>query len=1722
MKSFKIQRMKQSLLGLLVMVLFFWTINPVSSQNNSGKKKFKTRTENSSRSVVQKNDSKVLLVNEAIMADPTICYGFDDDTNHLITMTRSAGAQTDLGVSNAVNVEAIMMGLNGDTLYGANNGIFGYFDLPSPTFITIGTFGSGSNGSTTKTMSDVDGLCVDPTTGIFYGTHRDGDGGSPADILFKINKATGKVLIDGFGSNEYVPVTPIVYNTTTYYDIDDIAIDPTDGQMFAIANNGGGTNLLIKVNKATGATTLVNRFRTNATTFLSDVEGLSFYNDGTLYATTGTRPSQLYTINKTTAIATLVGQYTVGGDYEGVACLTRGIITANDDVSLNNTFGTSVMINILTNDIINATSTAPNPSQVTVDIDPSTPGNQSTLVVSGEGTWTYNPSSGIATFTPLSTFYGDPSPIPYTLTENSTGETDNAIITITYVDTPKMSITKEANPSGEVDPGETISYTITMNNIGNVDLTDITLIDNLPSGVTYTANSTVVVIENAETIDSVRDEFNSSGLNNNDGSENWKTSWTFNDPFGGYVGIAGGELFIEEAYVGVANEWATRTVDLTNVTTARLQFDWRTVGLDNGESISVQVSTSTSSGFTTIGSFIGSNTGSFDQSILSYASANTTIRFINLSQDWEQNEIVYFDNVQIVYTKGGDDTRTNAISGGTLSSGVPSTVITTNDNIDLVVGQSLTATFDVVVDAGATGDLTNVALGNASNFNGPVQATVTNPVTSYNISGTIFDDGNAGTVNGSGLGNPDMTPLYANLVDGSGNVVGVATVNPNGTYTIDEVYPGNYTVLISTIQGTVGNAAPSSILPLGWNNTNEGQGPNAAGDGNANGAQSVTITNSDLVNIDFGINKAPVASDVTKASQVNPGGTTEVTAGAPSVTDLEDGTPTTITIKTLPTDGSILYYNGVAVTANQTITNFNASLLTIDPADGAVSPEYTYTTTDEAGVESNVATVTQPFTTVSISGTVFDDGNAGTVNGSGLGNPDMTPLYANLVDGSGTVVGVTQVNNDGTYSISGVTPGNYQVVLSMTQGVVGQGTPDASLPAGWNNTNEGIGPDATGDGIANGVLNITVPTNDLTNVDFGINDAPVASDVTEASQVNPGGTTEVTAGAPNVTDTEDGTPTTITIKSLPTDGSILYYNGTAVTANQTITGFNPALLTIDPADGAVSPQYTYTTTDAAGVESNEATVTMPFTTVSISGTVFDDGNAGTVNGTGLGNPDMTPLYANLVDGSGTVVGVTQVNNDGTYSISGVTPGNYQVVLTMTQGVVGQGTPDASLPAGWNNTNEGIGPDATGDGTANGVLNITVPTNDLTNVDFGINDAPVASDVTAASQVNPGGINEVTAGAPSVTDLEDGTPTTITIKSLPTDGSILYYNGTAVTANQTITGFNPALLTIDPADGAVSPQYTYTTTDAAGVESNEATVTMPFLCLKLNLRVYLQGALINNGGATGSEGELLMRDDLRVSPFTSQNYIPLQEPYTALNGFTHVGGGGEQASATAFNHSGEDAVVDWVFLEFRNKLDSSQVLLTRSAFVQRDGDVVDVDGLSPLLFCGLPDDTYYIAVRHRNHLGVMTQFPETMTITGIMVDFTNGNNNLSGEFNYGKDHPLGSATYNYTGLSQIDFDLGTRAMWLGDGDQNRKVKYNGTQNDPNITLNDVLFYPTNNGGLYNYDFGYGYYNGDYDMNSKAKYNGTGNDPNLVLNQVLFYPLNTSVLYNFDFLLEQLPR
>jgi hypothetical protein len=113
------------------------------------------------------------------------------------------------------------------------------------------------------------------------------------------------------------------------------------------------------------------------------------------------------------------------------------------------------------------------------------------------------------------------------------------------------------------------------------------------------------------------------------------------------------------------------------------------------------------------------------------------------------------------------------------------------------------------------------------------------------------------------------------------------------------------------------------------------------------------------------LNNPPTTTDLNAASQPNPGGTTAVQVTTLAGSDLEDGplgAGKSFKIVSLPTNGT-LSYNNAPVLAGQIITNYDPTLLKLDPNDGAITVSFTYAAIDSAGKEDPTpATVTMPFT----------------------------------------------------------------------------------------------------------------------------------------------------------------------------------------------------------------------------------------------------------------------------------------------------------------------------------------------------------------------------------------------------------------------------------------------------------------------------------------------------------------------------------------------------------------------------------------------------------------------------------------------------------------------------------------------------------------------------------------------------------------------------------------
>lgn len=221
------------------------------------------------------------------------------------------------------------------------------------------------------------------------------------------------------------------------------------------------------------------------------------------------------------------------------------------------------------------------------------------------------------------------------------------------------------------------------------------------------------------------------------------------------------------------------------------------------------------------------------------------------------------------------------------------------------------------------------------------------------------------------------------------------------------------------------------------------------------------------------------------------------------------------------------------------------------------------------------------------------------------------------------------------------------------------------------------------------------------------------------------------------------------------------------------------------------------------------------------------------------------------------------------------------------------------------------------------------------------------------------------------------------------------------------------------------------------------IVNPIQSLQLQAKIFLQGAGVNADPAFPN----LMRDQLR-----SAGLIPTNSPYID----------GAQTTTDVLNVASpvEDAIVDWVWIEIRESADSPEFIIGKSALLQRDGDLVEVDGVSPIQLPVITAGNYYLVVQHRNHLGVRSAnalfFSPT---TPVVIDFT-----------------ATDTVYEGGSIATVQLNNGNYALICGDLDGNTQIQ--------NTDVNTII--PLLGGA--------GYDPADLDMNGQIQ----NADINLILN------------------------
>jgi hypothetical protein len=480
-----------------------------------------------------------------------------------------------------------------------------------------------------------------------------------------------------------------------------------------------------------------------------------------------------------------------------------------------------------------------------------------------------------------------------------------------------------------------------------------------------------------------------------------------------------------------------------------------------------------------------------------------------------------------------------------------------------------------------------------------------------------------------------------------------------------------------------------------------------------------------------------------------------------------------VKVNSLPTDGSVSLANGTAVTNGETLAVAQLTGLMFKPTTGLVPQSSTlaYTVTDPTGSSTTgnaTLAVSAATTSLSADGSVLMDGGAGS-----------------LVTSAGTWTFNTAMSGGYAAELNGKEVATNPPTLELEVANQGQLYANNSDGSWWLWNGSGWAPST----------NPTPPTNPTPTT------TPAFLTVAENAV-----TTSIAIVAP--TDPNyAASQLSVTVTGLPTDGTVSLANGTAVTSGETLTVAQLTGLMFQPTAGAFGQNstFSYKVTDPSGLSATGAAMlaigpdtTAPVTTAATL-TVAENAVATAIGIKAPNDPNYTASQLSVT--------VTGLPTDGTVSLANgtaVTSGEPLTVAQLTglmfqptAGVFGQSSTfsyKVTDPSGLSATGAAtlaIGPDTTPPVTTAATLTVAE------------NAAATAIGIKAPTDPN------YTASQLSVT-----------LNSLPTDGTVSLANGTAVTNGETLTVAQLTGLTFKPTTGVTSQSSTlaYTVTDPAGLSA----------------------------------------------------------------------------------------------------------------------------------------------------------------------------------------------------------------------------------------------------------------------------------------------------------------
>lgn len=144
---------------------------------------------------------------------------------------------------------------------------------------------------------------------------------------------------------------------------------------------------------------------------------------------------------------------------------------------------------------------------------------------------------------------------------------------------------------------------------------------------------------------------------------------------------------------------------------------------------------------------------------------------------------------------------------------------------------------------------------------------------------------------------------------------------------------------------------------------------------------------------------------------------------------------------------------------------------------------------------------------------------------------------------------------------------------------------------------------------------------------------------------------------------------------------------------------------------------------------------------------------------------------------------------------------------------------------------------------------------------------------------------------------------------------------------------------------------------------------PTVAVRLDIKVLLQGAY--DVAAFG------MSTSLQES-----GLVPTSQPFGRAP--WNYNGGESVADISDFPSN----LTDWILLELRDAADNNIVVEQRAALLLSDGSVAEVDGTPGVLFnTASVGSSYFVSVKSRNHLAILSALPITLPNLGTPYDLT---------------------------------------------------------------------------------------------------------------------------------------